>query len=300
MARFSFNTLDVFTAERLSGNPLGVVHGADGIDGETMQKIAREFSLPETVFVMEPRNPAHSARIRIFTTVRELPFAGHPTIGAAICLAEARFGRDKPHDAIIVLEEDVGPVRCAVRIEPGKPSYAEFDVPKLPFEDGKVPVREKLAAALGLLPSDIGAANHKPSRYSAGVPYTFVPVRDRDALHRAHPVPGNWVDAFGRDAAYVYTPLDRAHAHTYRARMFFPLGGIDEDPATGSAVAAFAAVTARFDGLTDGHHVLTVEQGVEMGRASLIRLEVEMSAGRLTAARIGGHALGFSEGSFEA
>jgi trans-2,3-dihydro-3-hydroxyanthranilate isomerase len=296
MKTYSFHTLDVFTQKVLTGNPLAIVHDADGIEGARMQAIAREFGLPETVFVMAARNPMHTARIRIFTPSRELPFAGHPTVGTAICLAEMRFGTDQANDAILVLEEEVGPVRCAVRIEPGKPSYGEFDVPTLPHDYGKPPSREKLAAALGLLPSDIGSANHKPTCYTAGVPYNFVPVRDRDALHRAHVVSGNWQEAFGRDGAYVYTPVDLSGKHGYRARMFFPLGGIAEDPATGSAAAAFAGVVVRFDGLSDGRHVLPIEQGIEMGRPSLITLEVELAAGRLAGARIGGYAVGFCEG----
>ena len=294
--RFSFHTLDVFTEKRFSGNPLAIVHGADGLDGSAMQTIAREFGLPETAFVMAPRQAAHTARIRIFTPARELPFAGHPTIGTAICLATLRFSNEGSHDAIIVLEEDIGPVRCAVKIEPGKAAYAEFDVPKLPQETGKAPAKERLAAALGLLPSDIGALHHKPTCYSAGVPYTLVPVRDRDALHRAQPVSANWLDTFGRDGAYIYTPLDAPNQAAYRARMFFPLGGIAEDPATGSAVAAFAGAVARFDGFADGRHVLAIDQGVEMGRASRIMLEMEIGAGRLDVARIGGHAIAVSEG----
>lgn len=297
MKRYVFHTFDVFTQKGLTGNPLAIVHDADGIDAAKMQAIAREFSLPETVFVMAARNPTHTARIRIFTPVRELPFAGHPTVGTAICLAERKFGTDQANNSLLVLEEEVGPVRCAVRTEPGKASYGEFDVPALPHENGKPPSREKLAAALGLLPSDIGAANHKPTCYTAGVPYTFVPVRDRDALHRAHAVSGNWLEAFGRDGAYIYTPLDMPTEHAYRGRMFFPLGGIAEDPATGSAAAAFAGVAVRFDGLADGRHVMPIEQGIEMGRASLITLEVEIAAGRLTGARIGGYAVRFSEGS---
>lgn len=299
MARLSFHTLDVFTCERFSGNPLAVVMGADALDGAKMQQIAREFSLPETVFILPVRQAMHSARIRIFTPARELPFAGHPTVGTAICLAETKFGIDATHDALIVLEEEVGPVRCAVKIEPGKATYAEFDVPKLPTESGKAAGREALASALGLLPSDIGAENHKSTCYSAGVPYTFVPVRDRDALKRAYPVSANWLATFGNNGAYIYTPVEADGDHAYRARMFFPQGGITEDPATGSAVAAFAGVVTRFDGLADGRHILPIEQGIEMGRASLITLEVEIAAARLSGARIGGHAVRVSQGEID-
>lgn len=297
MIRLKFHTYDVFTRDRLVGNPLAIVHQAQALSTEQMQAIAREFNLSETVFLLPARQAAHAACLRIFTSARELPFAGHPTIGAAICLAEQKYGVGAASNALLVFEQEVGLVRCAVKMEPGEVSYAEFDAPKLPFECNQAPSREKIAAALGLLPSDIGAANHRPTRYSAGLSYTFVPVRDRDALNRAHTVTGNWAEAFGQqDAAYIYTPLDPPSPHAYRARLFFRLGASGEDPATGSAAAAFAGVVTRFDGLTDGRHVLPIEQGIEMGRPSLITLEVEIAAGRLSAVRIGGYAVAVSEG----
>lgn len=297
MPRFSFHTLDVFTDKALAGNPLGVVHGADALDGTTMQAVARELNLSETVFVLKPTNPTHNARIRIFTPLRELPFAGHPTVGTAVLLAELKFGREAEREAIVVLEEEIGPVRCGVKILPNEATYAEFDVPRLAAEVGKAAAREKLGVALGLLPSDIGFDNHKPTVFSAGVEFTFVPVRDRDALHRARPIAATWRDTFGTHGVYIYTRLPESSDHAFRARMFDPSAGIPEDPATGSAAAAFAGVVARFEGLSDGRHVLPIEQGIEMGRPSLVTLEVEFAAGRLTTARIGGRAVSVSEGT---
>jgi trans-2,3-dihydro-3-hydroxyanthranilate isomerase len=299
MARFAFHTLDVFTDKALAGNPLAIVHAADALDTAQMQAITREFNLSETVFVLKPTNPAHNARLRIFTPAKELPFAGHPTVGTAVLLAEAKFGTEDERDAIVVLEEGVGIVRCGVKIVPGKATYAEFDVPKVAQETGKPALREKLALALGLTPSDIGFDNHKPSVYSAGVDFTFIPVRDRDALHRATPILPAWNEAMpaGFRSAYVYTRLPEDSRHAFRARMFSPEMGILEDPATGAAAAAFAGVLARFEPLADGHHVLPVEQGVEMGRPSLVTVEVEMEAGRLAASRIGGAAVVISEGT---
>lgn len=297
MPRLAFNTLDVFTDRALTGNPLGIVHAADELDGAAMQAIAAELNLSETVFVMKPVNPAHTARIRIFTPGRELPFAGHPTVGTAVHLAEAKFGRAVGREAIVVLEEEIGILRCGVRIVPGEASYAEFDVPRLAQETGKAAAKERLCAALGLVPSDIGFDNHKPTLFSAGVEFAFVPLRDRDALHRSRPVSATWKDTFGAAGCYVYTRLPEATRHAFRARMFFgPSMGIREDPATGSAAAALAGVVARFEGLADGRHLLPIEQGIEMGRPSLVTLEVEIGAGRLTGARIGGKAVGVSEG----
>jgi trans-2,3-dihydro-3-hydroxyanthranilate isomerase len=297
MRTLKFHTLDVFTEKPLAGNPLGVVHDADPLDTQTMQMIARELNLSETVFVMAPKNPAHTARIRIFTPTRELPFAGHPTVGTAVLIAEQRFGTREEREAIVVLEEEVGPVRCGVRIQPGRTTTAEFDVPKLPQDGGRSPAREKLGVALGLMPSDIGWQHHKPTVFSAGVEFTFVPVRDRDALQSARAVPSAWRDTFGTHGVYIYTGLPPETGRAFRARMFDPSAGIPEDPATGSAAAAFAGVLARFDALADGRHVVPIEQGIEMGRPSLVMLEIEMSAGRLTGARIGGTAVVVCEGT---
>lgn len=297
MRTLKFHTLDVFTGKPLAGNPLGVVHDADALDTATMQAIARELNLSETVFVMKPKNPAHNAFIRIFTPTRELPFAGHPTVGTAVLLAQLRFGSAEEREAIIVLEQEIGAVRCGVRIMPGQTTYAEFDVPKLAQEVGRAAAREKLGVALGLMPSDIGWQHHKPTVFSAGVEFTFVPVRDRDALQSARAVPSAWRDTFGTHGVYIYTGLPTEAGRSFRARMFDPSAGIPEDPATGSAAAAFAGVLARFDALVDGRHVVPIEQGIEMGRPSLVTLEVEMAAGRLTGARIGGEAVVVSEGT---
>jgi trans-2,3-dihydro-3-hydroxyanthranilate isomerase len=296
MRRLSFHTLDVFTDKALAGNPLGVVHDADALSGQDMQAIAREFNLSETVFVLKPQNPVHNARIRIFTPNRELPFAGHPTVGAAVLLAGLKFGVDEEREAIIVLEEEIGPIRCGVIIRPGKATSAEFDVPKLAGDTGLAPPREKIALALGIMASDIGFGHHKPTVMSAGVPFTFVPVRDREALHRCRPNASVWDSVFGTHGAYLYTALEGDGA-AYRARMFDPSAGISEDPATGSAAAAFAGVIARFEARSGGRHVVMIEQGVEMGRPSLVRLEVELSAGRLTSTRIGGAAVIVAEGT---
>jgi trans-2,3-dihydro-3-hydroxyanthranilate isomerase len=212
MPRFAFHTLDVFTDRALAGNPLAVVHDADALSANEMQAIAREFNLSETVFVLKPEKPVHNARVRIFTPTRELPFAGHPTVGAAVLLAGLKFGTDTAREAIVVLEEEVGPIRCGVVIKPGRATTAEFDVPRLATEIGQAPTRDRIALALGLVATDIGFGNHKPTVMSAGVPFTFVPVRDREALHRCRPNAGVWDGVFGTHGAYIYTPLPEGAA----------------------------------------------------------------------------------------
>ena len=299
MAR-KFYTLDVFTSHALAGNPLAVVMDSDGLDTGRMLKIAQEFNLSETVFVLEPRDPVNTARIRIFTPARELPFAGHPTVGTAALLGVLRAsGMMAARDVGIVLEEEVGPVSCTVRQLRGQAVRASFSVPKLPEVAGVAPVTPLIAAALGLRSEDIGFDSHIPTLFSAGVPYTCVPVKDREALARAVPSASGWGGAFGGNAhrsAYLYTREADASGHAFATRMFFPLNSIVEDPATGSAAAAFAGVVAHFDTPGDGDHTLVLEQGFDMGRPSLITLGLEMERGRLVAASIGGHCVIVSEG----
>ena len=289
---------DVFTDRPLSGNALAVVLDSDGLDAAAMQAIAREFHLSETVFVLPPDNPAHSARLRIFTPAAELPFAGHPTVGAAIALTAERFGPgEAEQDAVLVLEEEIGAVRCGARVR-GAAGFAEFDLPKLPELAGLPAEKETLAAALALAPAAIGFENHVPSLWSAGVPFHFVPVRDRAALSEARPVRQAW-GALGGHGAYLYTRDAQGHDHAFRARMFAPDLGIDEDPATGAAAAAFAGAVHHFDAPPDGVHAIPIEPGHDMGRPSLIRLEIHVEAGSIVGGRIGGDAVRVAQGRLD-
>lgn len=294
-----FHTLDVFTNTRFAGNPLAVVLDADALDTAQMVNITREFNLSETVFVMATNKPAHTARIRIFTPGGEVPFAGHPTVGTAALLAELRSPETNgERDALIVLEENIGTVRVGVRQRPGEAAHAEFDAPKLPEPVAGVPPIDLLAAALGLISSEIGLENHKPSAYSAGLPYIFIPVHNLDAIARASVHTAHWETAFGKaHAAFVYC-RETVHANShFHARMFAPNLGVTEDPATGSAAAAFAAVIARFDSPRDGVLKKIVEQGFEMGRPSFIETSLTIRQGKLETVRIGGQSVRVSEGT---
>jgi len=299
MAR-RFQTLDVFTETALAGNPLAVVLDADGLDDSRMQAIAAEFNLSETVFVFEPRNAINTARVRIFTPKRELPFAGHPTIGSAALLAHQRAGDMLAvQDLRIVLEEAVGDVVCSARHRLGKALAAYFALPKLPERlGGEPPPIAEIAQAFGLEPGDIGFGAHEPSLFSAGAPYLFVPVGSLAAIGRARP--GALASTSGDGpGAFLYTREAARAGSAYHARMFAPAWGVTEDPATGSAAAAFAGVVHAFDRPGDGEHALTIEQGFEMGRPSLIALGLTIEAGTLEAATIGGSVVVVSSGSLD-
>ena len=298
-----YHVLDVFTEERFGGNPLAVVLDADGLDRARMQKIAREFNLSETVFVLTPEQPTHTARVRIFTPVSEIPFAGHPTVGTGALLAA--LGAPEPsasRDALIVLEEGVGIVRVGVRLRPDAAAHAEFDAPKLPADAGTLPPSDRLAAALGLIPSEIGFENHRPTKYGAGLAFAFVPVISLDAIGKARVAASHWDGALqgqGLAGAFLYCRQTVHTASSFHARMFAPDFGIAEDPATGSAAVAFAGVVHRFDALPDGTHKRVIEQGYEMGRPSAIALTIEVEQGKLATVRIGGHAVRVAEGRIE-
>lgn len=294
MAR-DYAIYDVFTGERLAGNPLAVVFDGDGLSDARMQAIAAEFNLSETVFVRPPQNPAHSASLRIFTPGRELPFAGHPTVGAAVALAERQHGQGNL-DLVSVLEENVGPVRCAVRLSNGV-NFAEFDLPRTSERMDMKLDAQLVADALCISAADIGFENHRLSAWSAGVAYVLVPVRDLAAAASIRFDPQRWVaSALGTTSAYVYCRGGVDHRASFHARMFAPDLGIAEDPATGSAVAAMSGAILHFDALGSGHHALTIEQGVEMGRPSLIHLHIECGKNTIEHARIGGQAVKIAEG----
>lgn len=300
MAR-RFHTLDVFTETALAGNPLAVVLDADGLSDARMQAIAGEFNLSETVFVCEPRDPVNTARLRIFTPTRELPFAGHPTIGTACLLAHIRAaGLLASQDLRIVLEEGVGDIVCEVRRRRGQALAATFAIPRLPERlAAPPPSAAEIAAAFGLDREDIGFDAHAPSVYGAGADFLFAPIRSLAAIRKARPGVLPSADASAGPAAFLYTRETERAGSAYHARMFGGGWGVPEDPATGSAAAAFAGVLAAFAPPGDGETILTIEQGFEMGRPSFITLGLVFSAGALREASIGGSAVVVSSGSLE-
>jgi trans-2,3-dihydro-3-hydroxyanthranilate isomerase len=295
--RRRFAILDVFTDRRFAGNPLAVVLDAEGIDGAVMQAVAREFSHPETVFVFPPDDGAHRARLRIFTPARELPFAGHPTVGTAVLLG---LQDGAAADAELVLEEPIGPVRCMLEGISGERGRARFAIPQLPSEVGPALDIAAIAAALSLAPTDIGFGRYRPARWSAGNPFTFVPVSGLAAIGRCRPDLAKFDAALGSAGmVYVFCGETAVPGHDFHARMFAPGSGVAEDPATGSAAAAFAGMLTQAAGLSDGEHAIAIEQGYEMGRPSLIGLTLAVRGGKLVSAAIGGDAVIVTQGTIE-
>jgi trans-2,3-dihydro-3-hydroxyanthranilate isomerase len=175
---YKFVTADVFTDHVFGGNQLAVFPDGRGLSDATMQKIAREFNLSETVFVFPPQTPAGTRRLRIFTPGRELPFAGHPTVGSGFVLTAIGDVKLEGERTRIVFEEGVGPVEVIVRAEQGRPIFSQLSAAKMPELGPPPPEVEKLAAILSLEPEQIKTSGRAPAAFSCGLPFLFVAVRD--------------------------------------------------------------------------------------------------------------------------
>jgi trans-2,3-dihydro-3-hydroxyanthranilate isomerase len=291
-------TVDVFTDRAFGGNPLGVVLDAEGLSMAQMQAIAREFNYSETTFVLPPREAGHDAEVRIFTVNSEIPFAGHPNVGTAYVLAS----RAEKAPARLIFEEKAGLVPVEILTAQGKVTGAELTAPQPLKRLTEVPV-EEAAACLSLPVADILTDRHPPHVISVGLPFLIAELSSREALRRARPN----AEAFARtfpldesDAVYFYTrdvppdeqPLD------LQARMFHPgSSGLSEDPATGSATAAAAALLASLDGTSDGELKLRIGQGFDMGRPSLLLTRVVKQGGKIVSAHVGGGCVPMMEGT---
>jgi trans-2,3-dihydro-3-hydroxyanthranilate isomerase len=306
--RYRYFTADVFTAETFGGNQLAVLPDARGLDSRRMHQIAREFNYSETTFVLPPELPAHTRKLRIFTPGGEVPFAGHPTVGAAHVLAAIGEIRLTGDETRVVFEEGVGPVAVTIRSQAGRPVFAQLSVAKLPEVGPPPPARAALAAMLSLTERDVLEGDWSPAAMSCGLPFLYVPLRDRDAVARAKPRIDLLVQTLGdywTQMVFVFAIDDGSGTPSttsgtaIRARMFAPTIDVPEDPATGSACAAFGGYLAARDLVRDGTRKWVVEQGFEMGRPSILELEVDRDAGRITSVRVGGQSVMVCEGTIE-
>jgi trans-2,3-dihydro-3-hydroxyanthranilate isomerase len=294
--RYRFHTCDVFTATRFGGNPLAVLPDARGLSTGDMQRIAREFNFSETAFVLPPE-AGHTRRVRIFTPMCEVPFAGHPNIGTAFVLA-ATGGLGEA--ASITFEEAGGLVPITVERLPEGRIRCELEAPQRLVLGRTFPV-PLVAAAAGLAPEDLVATAHEPRVASVGLPFLMAELRDRSALERARP-DLRALDALiaeGLEPAYLHLYLRSPDDFDVRARMFSPLDGPPEDPATGSANCALAALLTHLRGEASGAFRWRIAQGVEMGRPSVLEARTEKEGGEVRRVWIAGESVMVSEGFLE-
>jgi trans-2,3-dihydro-3-hydroxyanthranilate isomerase len=290
--KLNYLLLDVFTRERLKGNQLAVVCKADGLlDGE-MQAIAREFNLSETVFILKPHVERNTASIRIFTPEVELPFAGHPTVGASVVLGLQN------RVTAVRLEEQIGLITALFEKTDKRSGEARFALPRLPTRVAGLDDRAAISLALGIERDEIGCGAYQPAVYSAGVEFHLVPVRDAGVLARVVLNMGQWAQTFphGHHSVYIFTETPNERDNDLAARMFSPGMGLAEDPGTGAAAAALIGLLSEHADIGTGQLDYVLRQGHEMGRPCRITIQLRKDNDVLIHGGIGGHAVIVGEG----
>ncbi len=299
--RYQFYTSDVFTKTIFGGNPLAIFPHADGLTGRQMQLIAKEFNLSETVFVLKPTQANTDFKVRIFTPSSELPFAGHPTVGAAHLLASTGRFDLQDEATTIILEEGVGEVPVLIKSENGKPSFAQFSAAKMPEYSGVAPAVRDIAASLSLEVSDVLTGDYQPKIVDCGVTFLVVSLASMAAIEKIQ-IEGSYLKRTMADYSavgmFVFVRETTQRTSDIHARMFAPDQGILEDPATGSAATALAGYLGDIENV-NGTLRWVVEQGFEMGRPSIIEVEADRNEGKTVAIRVGGNSVIVSEGSMD-
>jgi len=295
-----FVTVDVFTDRKFGGNQLAVVPEAAALTSEQMQSIAAEFNFAETTFVLPPQDASHTAEVRIFTPRSELPFAGHPNIGTAYVLATDSEGHPRVPPDPMLFEEKAGLVRLSLMRQGASVVGARLTPPQSLVRGDDIDA-DIVAAACSLTPADIETANHRPCIASCGIPLAFAELKSRAALTAAQPR----TDVFTADlpadriTGVLLYAKDQTGAFDLQARMFAPLYGVPEDPATGSANVALVGLLASLRPAPDLKLHLRIAQGVDMGRPSLLEASAEKKNGKLVGLSIGGRCVPMMRGVLE-
>jgi len=295
MTQLRYAIVDVFAEAPLQGNPAAIVFDADMLSGERMQAIAREFNLSETAFILKPQDSARTAHVRIFAPMVEVPFAGHPNIGAAFALANDRPLRDDD----LVFEEKAGLVRLQLDRVGERVIGASLTAPQT-LSTQEAPSVAAVAAALSLRESEIVTSTHAPIVASVGLDFMFVEVSDVAALGkaRAHLPAFDLIrDSHGILGVHLYVKWPASDGARIQARNLSPYDGIGEDPATGSATASLTALLTQLDHRPDCDFHLEARQGLEMGRPSLLHGYAQMRKGQVAPPRISGRCMAVMQGT---
>lgn len=300
MTKLRYSLVDVFTNRAFGGNPLAVFTDARGLPPETMQAIAKEMNLSETTFVLPPQDPKHDYQVRIFTPAVELPMAGHPTVGTAFVLAREHMISLAGGETTIVFEEGVGPIEVTLSSKDDT-IQSIFMRQLLPTFGSRFDERERIAQMLSL---DLDAldAPLPVETVSCGVPFLFVPIKSLKAMRAIRFRKDVWENLrdFVAPEVFVFTREVESPGSTIHSRMFAPAMGIAEDPATGAASGPLGCYLVRH-GLVPpapAAHIIS-EQGIEMGRPSLIQIRIEQEADNITGVHVGGQCHFMGEGYLE-
>ena len=284
----------MFTKQRFGGNQLAVLPDAQKLSDWQMQQVAREFNFSETAFVL-PAETGHTRKVRIFTPTTEIPFAGHPNIGTAFVLAETgALGKEIPDT--VLFEEKAGLVSIEIQANLDSPTSFELKAPQV-LTLQEFPAIRSVAKALSLRENEIVVTTHAPTVASVGLPFLFVEVLDLSVLSQVR------IDMAGFDRLLVEGAVPYVHVYTpktgstdIQARVFSPLDGVAEDPATGSANCALAALLSHYRSERDGEFSWCVFQGIELGRRSVLRIRARKENGCVVASWVGGTCVMISEG----
>jgi trans-2,3-dihydro-3-hydroxyanthranilate isomerase len=298
--QFEFVTVDVFTDRRFGGNPLAVLPNAEGLTAEQMQSVANEFNLSETTFVLPPKDAANTAQVRIFTPKYELPFAGHPNVGTAFVVASCGSAYGRAVSNPLRFEEQAGLVPVEVLREGDGIVGARLTAPR-PLERGADVAPDIIAAACSISADDVEIARHVPCIASCGTRFIFAEVKTRRALAAAQPRSDVFAQRFpidGTTGVHLYVQ-DAADGVDVWTRMFAPLHGVAEDPATGSANVALAGLLASLRPEADLSLKIRIAQGVEMGRPSILDASAEKRGRTVIETRIGGRCIPVMKGTIE-
>ena len=284
----------MFTEQRFGGNQLAVLPDAQKLSDWQMQQVAREFNFSETAFVL-PAETGHTRKVRIFAPTTEIPFAGHPNIGTAFVLAETgALGKEIPDT--VLFEEKAGLVSIEIQANLDSPTSFELKAPQV-LTLQEFPAIRSVAKALSLRENEIVVTTHAPTVASVGLPFLFVEVLDLSVLSQVR------IDMAGFDRLLVEGAVPYVHVYTpktgstdIQARVFAPLDGVAEDPATGSANCALAALLSHYRSERDGEFSWCVFQGIELGRPSALRIRARKENGCVVASWVGGTCVMISEG----
>jgi trans-2,3-dihydro-3-hydroxyanthranilate isomerase len=297
--RYRYYTCDVFTDTRFGGNQLAVLPESQGLSDRQMQQIAREFNFAESTFVF-PAEAGHTRKVRIFTPAIEVPFAGHPNVGTAFVLAAAGEFGEIDSSTSVTFEEKAGLVAITIQRREGDRFWCELAAPQR-LSLGQTVSVQSLAKAVSLAPDDVVTRTHLPQVASVGLPFLMAELKDRDALARAR-VNMEGLEALAAEGVTpdVHLYVQSGDDFDLRARMFAPLDGVPEDPATGSANCALAGLLSHLQEAADGSFRWRIAQGVEMGRPSVLEARTEKRSGTVENVWIGGASVLVSEGVIEA
>jgi trans-2,3-dihydro-3-hydroxyanthranilate isomerase len=302
MPAYQYHLLDVFTDRAFGGNQLAVFTDGASVPPDLMQRIAKELNLSESTFVLPPSNSANNFHVRIFTPGKELPMAGHPTVGTGYLLAHVGMIARNSNPTIAVFEEGVGdiPIAITYKGDTAEPAMVWMTQPRPQF--GPIAEDHALVAEAISLPEEAIASQYPVQLVTTGVPYLYIPIKtlaDTRRIAVNTQACMELVERYGADGIFVFTQEVETEGSTVHTRMFAPGLGITEDPATGSAAGPLGAYLVHYGIVPSPDTHMVSEQGLEIGRPSYIHIEVDTEGGQYSAARIGGQCYYMGRGQLE-